>query len=260
LKNLEAGNQSRQAEDRGEHKNTTLKESPFNYATSYWLKHAMDVPSGMNSTPLSKALWELVRDFFWENTSTTFFEWLRVFPDDTGEWHLVSDTGGSYCGRCLFSDRISVVTSGLHIAASYGLPDILDWAHPDGLDFEIRCRKGRTPLMYAALVGELDAAEVLLSKDCVHVNLAACEDPNCTGQCELIDGTALQRAAYGRRLEVMKILLKQPSIEVDQIFHGTTALGMSINENDQDGIKLLVEAGAELAMYKGETLTIRSSS
>jgi hypothetical protein len=218
LKNLENGRQLGQIKDRNEQQGIKLRNSPFSYAASYWLKHAMDVPVGKNTTSLSKALWELVRDFFWDDSSTAFVEWLGVSPDFDGEWHCVPlpDRQGVQCDRCLFHFQGNHrAVSGLHIAASYGLSDILEWAHPEGLDFEVKSHEGRTPLMYAAWAGELNAAKALLSKGGVHINLTTCKDPNCDGRCATPGRTALVEAVLGHRAEVMRLLLKQPGIEVD---------------------------------------------
>jgi ankyrin repeat protein len=208
-------------------------------------------------------LWELVRDFFWDDSSTAFVEWLGVSPDFDGEWHCVPlpDRQGVQCDRCLFHFQGNHrAVGGLHIAASYGLSDILEWAHPEGLDFEVKSHEGRTPLMYAAWTGELNAAKALLSKDGVHINLTTCKDPNCDGRCATPGRTALVEAVLGHRAEVMRLLLKQPGIEVDYICHRGTALGMVIDDDYQEGVRMLVDAGAKLAMYGGETLLIPSSS
>jgi hypothetical protein len=244
-----------------EHANISLRNSPFNYAVSYWLKHAMDVPCGMNSTSRSKELWELVKDLFWDNSGTGFDEWLRTFSPNMDSWHLNRHSEISESFKCLYDrDYKWEVSSCLHVAASYGLVDILDWAHPEGLDFDIKGRSGMTPLMYAAFVGEIDAAKAILSKGGVNVNLTSCQSSDCNGRHDDGVGTALQYAIYSGCPEMMELLLKQPGIEVDYEFHGTTALGVAIKCDYPEEIQLLVGAGAKLAMWYGRVLAIPSSS
>jgi ankyrin repeat protein len=246
-------------DDQSEHSNkVSLRNSPFDYAVSYWLKHAMVVPPGMNTTSRSKALWGLVKDFFWDNSGAAFVEWLRIFSPNREDWHCErSEENRSLCVRCLYDETYqSEVSSCLHVAASYGLLDILDWAHPEGLNFDIKSREGRTSLMFAAYVGELDAAKAILSKDGTHVDLSVCESSDCNVEHDFVAGTALTYAILGERFEVIELLLKQPSIDVDYLCHGTTALGRAIDNKYWKGARLLVSAGANLAVYEGETLQI----
>jgi hypothetical protein len=264
LKTLEPNSDDDEDEDEDEgkagtqHANISLRNSPFNYAVSYWLKHAMDVPSGMNSTSRSKALWELVKNLFWDNSGTAFSKWFRIFSPNSGDWHT-SRPGRR--ARCLYDgDYKSEVSSCLHVVASYGLSDILEWAHPEELDFDIKSRQGRTPLMYAAYVGEIDAVKSILSKDGVNVNLTLCESSDCNGGHRYIVGTALGHAIISRSPETTELLLKQPGIEVDYVWHGITALGVAINRNFPEEIRLLIGAGAKLAMWNGDVLAIPSSS
>jgi hypothetical protein len=233
-------------DDETEQNRISLNNSPFNYAVSYWLKHAMVVPSGMNSTSLSKALWELVKDFFWDNNGTTFVEWLEIFSPIGEDWHHeLSEQSARPCPRCLY-DKMdqSEVSSCLHVAASYGLSDILEWAHPEGLNFNIKSRHGRTPLMFAAFVGEIDAVKAILSKNGINVNLTMCESSDCNAKHSFIPGTALTYAVLGERPGVIKLLLNQPSIEIDHVCHGTTALGRATDNQYLEGVQLLVSAGA----------------
>jgi hypothetical protein len=257
LKTLETVSSLKQTEDESKHEKISLEDSPFNYVVSYWLKHAMDVPCGMNSTSRSKALWELVKDLFWDNSGTAFDGWLRAFSPNREGWHS-SEISESH--RCLYDGGYkSEVSNCLHVAASYGLSDILDWAHPEGLDFDIKGRSGRTPLMYAADVGEIDAVKAILSKGGVNVNLTLCESSDCNSRHTEIVGTALQYAIFSRSPETIALLLKQPGIEVDYVWHGNTVLGVAIEYDLPEEIQLLVGAGAKLAMCDGGLLAIPSS-
>jgi hypothetical protein len=248
---------------KGGSKKIKLRDSPFDYAVSYWLKHAMEVPCGAESTSLSKALWELVKEFFWDREGVTFQEWLRIFMPRNEAWHRTPDEDGFGCYRSLSDlDSKSDIRSCLHIAASYGLVDILQWSHPDGLDFDVRDITGRTPLMHAALVGDPNAVEAILSKTGVQVNQARCgsliKAEDCTMKCGTLGGTALECAAWFRRLGVLKLLLRQPEIEIDLVSHGNSALGAAINTEFSQGIKLLVDAGAKLAKFGGEDEVVPS--
>ncbi|PVF92910.1 hypothetical protein CPB86DRAFT_145103 [Serendipita vermifera] len=229
-----------------------LAQSPFNYAVSYWLKHAMDVPHGIQSTPRSRELWELVRDFFWDQDGIIFKEWVRVLDPYHDSWHTTPIVSGGSVVRCLYPWHKPHITSGLHVAASYGLVDIIEWAHPDGVDFEIRTSPHNSPLVEAACQGEDDVVKALLSKDNVDPNWSACR-MSTIGECleaECKNGwfTPLVAAIRYQRLGVIKLLLKQPGINVDLVSHGNTPLGVAVDDKYPEFIELLVGAGAKLAM------------
>jgi ankyrin repeat protein len=243
----------------GDREGMPLYESPFNYAVSYWLPHAMGVPQGCEGTSISRELWELVRDFFWDEDGALFTEWLRVFVPNDEDWHKTK------VFRCLshYSAK-SVADNSIVVAASYGLIDILEWAHPDGIDFNVSDASGVTPLQHTAWCGEEDAAKVLLAKNSVRVNQAVCRRSS-TGQClegdcRLNGHTPLMGAVIYGYPNMVKLLLRQPGIEVDLVSHGNTALGHAIREFNTKGIELLVGAGAKLAMYGGKIMNIPSHS
>jgi hypothetical protein len=246
---------------KGDKKGIPLSESPFNYAVSYWLKHAIEVPRGIEATPLSRGLWELVRDFFWDQDGEFFTEWVRVFSSGNEGWHEKPNTvdPGISCKPLHYLLGKSLATS-VNVAASYGLVDIVEWAHPDGIDFDVSDKYGYIPLIWATEAGEADVIKILLSKHSVRINHTACLSST-TGQCS--DGscggsgyTPLMRAARFVDLETMQLLLGQPDIEVDLVSHGNTTLGVAISDEHMDAIKLLVGAGAKLAMKDGKVLGI----
>jgi hypothetical protein len=251
-------------ENQTERTRKSAQDSPFGYAISCWLKHAMDVPHGRESTSLSESLWELVRDFFWGNSGANFAEWLRVYTPQKGEWHYAVDFPNQV--RCLASlAGKSSVANCIRLAASYGLVDILEWAHPIGVEFNVGNRSGTTPLMTAIFAGEEGTVKAILSKNSVDINQTRCGDPSaaiedCNRSCQRLGGTALEYTVEVHRLGMMELLLKQPSIEVDMVCHGYTALGRAIQGNYTEGIALLVGAGAKLALYNGEVLTIPTPS
>jgi hypothetical protein len=244
----------------GDQEGIPLSESPFNYAVSYWLPHAMSVPQGCGGTSISRKLWELVRDFLWDQDGVLFTEWLRVFVPKDEDWHK-----SGIVFRCLSHYSIkSLVDNRIAVAASYGLVDILEWAHPDGIDFDVSSKLGVTPLLHTAWYGEEDAAKLLLSKGSVRVNQTACRASGtgqCSeGDCKMNGHTPLMGAVRYGHPNIVKLLLRQPGIEVDLVSHGKTALGHAIHENNPKAIELLVGAGAKLAMYDGKTVDIPSHS
>jgi hypothetical protein len=260
LKNLHTiGKRHEKTSRTGYHESIPQRNSPFNYAISYWLKHAMNVPHGRTRTFLSESLWEVVQDFFWYADGAAFAEWLRVFCPDSEDWHEVPYGNSMVSFRCLHNlGTKSLVNSGLHVASSYGLVDILDWAHDDQADFDIKNGVGMTPLMYAAYVGDEAVAKTILSKKGICINRTRCDGlgEECRGHCGTSGKTALMDAADCHRLEVMRLLLKQPDIEVDLTSHGNTALGIAISGGFSMGAELLSGAGAKLAKVKGKVLEI----
>ncbi|CAG8710194.1 15869_t:CDS:1, partial [Acaulospora colombiana] len=117
---------------------------------------------------------------------------------------------------------------------------------------------GLTPLMYAAFVGEVDAAKTLLSKPGVQVNQTKCKDTSigkvCDGTCGTSGWTALHYAVYSQRLDMLKLLLEHSNIDIDLVSHGTTALGLASEERFLEGVKTLIDAGAGLSMFSGKAL------
>jgi hypothetical protein len=239
---------------KGDERGIPLSSSPFDYAVSNWLKHAMEVRRGIDKTSLSRELWELVRDLFWDQDREVFMEWIRVFASGNEDWH---QTGG--LSRCLHFLKSHITRTS--IAASYGLVDIIEWAHPDGVEFDVSDGYGYTPLIWAAGCGEDGVVKTLLSKHSVRINQTAClisAGIQCwEGNCG--DGhTALMEAVMYRYPAVAKSLLERPDIDVDLVSHGKTAPGLAIDANDMDAIKLLVGAGAKLAIRNGKVLEIPS--
>ncbi|PVF92909.1 hypothetical protein CPB86DRAFT_877537 [Serendipita vermifera] len=257
----------RKKNDKGDQNEIPLNESPFNYAVSYWLKHTMDVPHGVNGTSRSKELWTLVRDFFWDQGGAVYMEWLRVFTDTSGDWHNSRTTTGRIFSRCLGSRSwLSGVDSRVVVAASYGLVDIVEWAHPDGTDWDMLTALEWTPLIWAASLGEEKVTKALLSKSSVCINRTTCRTstgvPCPDGACGTnFPLTALIQAVECERPGVVKVLLEYPDIEVDLLCHGKTALGVAIFEieHGREYIELLLNAGAKLAMYNGKVVEIPSN-
>jgi hypothetical protein len=241
---------------KGDQTGLPLANSPFNYAVSYWLKHALEVSHGNGEIPLSKELWELVRDLFWSQDGEILAEWLRVFASGHEAWH------GSGISKPLNSGLGKYHVSSIDVAASYGLVDIFEWPHPAGVDFDASDKWGYTPLIWAAGSGEEEVVKALLSKHSVRINHTAClasATVECSeGSCGGEGYTALMEATLYSYLGVMKLLLGQPDIELDLVSHGNTALGVAINKGHMKAVELLVGAGAKLAMKDRNVLEIPS--
>jgi hypothetical protein len=251
------GKMTRGKNKNGDGKGIALSNSPFDYAVSYWLKHAMESRHGIGDASLSRELWRLVRDLFWDQDGEVFTEWVRVFVFRGEDWHQSSGLL-----RLLHKSYSKSSVTTTNVATSYGLVDIFEWAHPDGVDFDVSDEWGYIPLIWAAGCGEDGVVKALLSKHSVRINHTACltstnvqcPDGDCGG-----DGyTALMEAILYRYPAVVKLLLERPDIDVDLVSHGKTALGIAIDAKDTDTIKLLVGAGAKLAMRNGKVLEIPS--
>jgi hypothetical protein len=238
---------------KGDQRGIVLSESPFNYAVSYWLKHAMEVRHGTVKTSLSRELWDLVRSVFWDQDGEIFTEWVRVFASGDEGWH-----NSSSLSKPLRNTLGKSHITRSSVAASYGLVDIFEWAHPDGVNFDVPDKWGYTPLIWAAGAGEADVVRILLSKYSVRINQTSCLTPTteqCSdGKCKGIGYSALMGAARLVDLAAMKLLLEQPGIEVDLASHGRTALGLAISDQNQKAVELLVGAGAKLAMNDGHVI------
>jgi hypothetical protein len=247
---------------KGDQRGSPLSQSPFNYAVSFWLKHAKEVPHGAGATPLSKELWELVSEFFWEQDGDVFREWLRVFVAEGQNWHSKKITNSTSGVTCLDIHYGKSHVTSIAVAASYGLADIFEWAHPNRIEFDIFDDYWGTPLMQAAWTGEEEVVKALLSKYSGDINRSTCRASTTTqcskGSCTSNGSTALMKAARSNRSGAIKLLLKQPDIEVDLVSHGNTALGLAISYSFPDVIELLVRAGAKLAMREGNVLEIPS--
>jgi len=226
--------------DEGSEDKLLTNNSPFCYAISYWLGHARAVPTGAEATPLSRALWQLVADFFWGNSGATFAEWRRVHPTVEIEDAIHrSPTGHKRCGA-----MIGLSWGPLHLAASYGLVDVLDWAHPEGIDFNVEVVFRSTPLWEATASGEESAVAVIVTKDGVDVNIS--------------NGlTPLIIAARDGHVGIVEILLRQVGINVDKVSsNGYSALDLAIKGRNEEIVRLLLEHGAKREKLERKDLTI----
>jgi hypothetical protein len=194
------------------------------YAASYWYRHAAKIPSEVTS--VAEDLWKALRFFFWEvdashrlvkglHTSAAFLRWVDARDDEYG---------GNLRG-----------CQPLHIAAVYGLVDILKYAcaHPEGLDFNPQSTGGETPLLWAALEGHKAAVEILLGHG-VDINLVD-EGSN----------TPLILALYHGHEEVAQLILREDGVDVDHVdMVGKSALDHAYKKGLHGTVELLKAKGA----------------
>ena len=105
---------------------------------------------------------------------------------------------------------------------------------------ETRNEADESPLMMAALKGQLDMARQLIAKG---------GDVNKPGW------APLHYAATGGHLEMMRLLLEEHAFIDAQSPNGTTPLMMAASYGTPDAVKLLIEAGADLNMRNQQGMT-----
>lgn len=105
---------------------------------------------------------------------------------------------------------------------------------------EDRNASDESPLMMAALKGELDLAKRLIAKGA---------DVNKPGW------TPLHYAATSGHLGMIRLLLEEHAFIDAQSPNGTTPLMMAASYGSPEAVKLLVEAGADIAMRNQKQMT-----
>jgi uncharacterized protein len=121
--------------------------------------------------------------------------------------------------------------SGLHLALRESslkvAQALIDWPKTN---VEVRTPQDESPLMMAAIKGNLDMARRLIERDA---------DVNKTGW------TPLHYAATGGHLAVVKLLLENNAYIDAESPNGTTPLMMAAQYGSAAAVKLLLEAGAD---------------
>ncbi len=102
-----------------------------------------------------------------------------------------------------------------------------------GIQPDIRNRTDESPLMMAALTGQIDLAEQLVARGA---------DVNKTGW------TPLHYAASGGHVAVIKLLLKQHAYIDAASPNGTTPLMMAAMYGTDDAVNLLLDEGADIGL------------
>lgn len=105
---------------------------------------------------------------------------------------------------------------------------------------EERNASDESPLMMAALKGELDLAKRLIAKGA---------DVNKPGW------TPLHYAATSGHLDMIRLLLEEHAFIDAQSPNGTTPLMMAASYGSPEAVKLLVEEGADIAMRNQKQMT-----
>ena len=217
-----------------------VRYSPLYYAVVHWLLHASEVASGKYATPYSEDLWKAVERWFWESgtaiPNTVFQKWFQIFPGPRKE--------DLHPGR-LYMYYKSSDCDPLHIAASYGFTDIIEYAHPMGLDFNVQEGDKMTPLCYAAMAGRKAVAKVLIDKG-VDVNR-----PSDIGM------TPLMLAVHNNLAEVAETLLCADGIDLDYLNDNrSSALGYAVKYGLKKTVELLKQRGAAVCKFYGEDLEL----
>lgn len=124
--------------------------------------------------------------------------------------------------------------SGLYLALREPAPKVaqvlVDWPQTN---VETRTAKDESPLMMAALKGQIELAKRLIARDA---------DLNKPGW------APLHYAATGSHLDMMALLLEHYAFIDAQSPNGTTPLMMAAMYGSTDAVKLLLDAGADTAM------------
>jgi hypothetical protein len=219
----------------------SVRDSPLYYAVVHWLLHASEVAPGKHATPYSEDLWKAVERWFWESgtaiPSTAFQKWFQIFPGPRKE--------------VLHPDPLYMFykLSGcdpLHIAASYGFTDIIEYAHLVGLDFNVQESHKKTPLCYVAMGGRKAVAKVLIDKG-VDVNR-----PSDIGM------TPLLLAVYNELEEMTETLLCADGIDLDYLDDdGSSALGYAVKNGLKKTVELLKQRGAAVCKFDGKDLELK---
>lgn len=197
-------------------KQADADDGNFSYLRRWWDFHAAKVPPGRHATPLSEQLWNLAKDFLWGDN----MKYSKLDP--------------------------------LHLAAESRLVDILDWAHPPGVDFNVRGQEYFTLLMSAMLVLDhthhnlLKLVEVVLKKD---VDVNAKNVYGMTALIWLLDNACGDEES--QVVQVIRLLCAKDDCELDHVdCDGRSALGIARYRQLSSSVQLLQKKGARVAMYK----------
>ncbi len=124
---------------------------------------------------------------------------------------------------------------GLHLAAHFGLDTVIQLlVDTHGVDVNRRSGHGQTPLIVAAMEGQLAAVQVLLAADGI--------DVDATGY--PFEYTALYHAAKKGHDVVVQTLLDTGKVDVNKLtFFGTTPLHEAAMEGRESVVRILLATG-----------------
>lgn len=178
------------------------------YAYEYWGDHAKVIGS---DSAAQAAVIKYLKD---SNT---------VASSTQAGWYLRSDTAADW--------DVRKGTNGLHICGWFGLTFAISSLLDQELDVDSRDPYRQTPLMYACKRGQADAVASLLSHG---AEINASSD---RGSSSVFD------AVSSRNLEVLRLLLKQPNIDVNMphsMRSKLTALMVAIHEGYLESVTELL--------------------
>jgi ankyrin repeat protein len=124
----------------------------------------------------------------------------------------------------------------LLFASYFGHPKIVATLLKHGADPRVRAESGETPLHWAIINRDIDAARMLLD---------ARADPNAT---ESFGYTPVHIAATRNRLELMRLLLERGGNPNAANGSGTTPLMEAANNNDVEAARMLLDRGANAGL------------
>jgi ankyrin repeat protein len=198
-----------------------LQENPLlQYAALHWGVHAHGVPEQKIS--------ELAVKFLEENSKLSCAVQAMHIPSY------------QYIG---YSQSFPRNVTGLHVAASFGLENIITMLLEKGADATAQDRSGRTALHWAAGSGHEAVVRLLLEKEAD----AAAQNNN--------GWTALHWAAWGGHKAVARLLLDKEADAAAQDQYGETALHKAARGGHEAVVRLLLDKGANAAAQNqyGET-------
>lgn len=130
---------------------------------------------------------------------------------------------------------------GLYLALREPSPEVartlIEWPKTD---VDLRNQEDESPLMIAALKGDLASAEKLIARDA---------DVNKTGW------TPLHYAATSGHLEIIRLLIERHAYLDAESPNGTTPLMMAARYGSDDAVKLLLEEGADPTLKNQQKMT-----
>jgi ankyrin repeat protein len=122
---------------------------------------------------------------------------------------------------------------------SYGVIDVLLTAKD--MDVDLSNKQGETPLMYAAINGDLPLVKTLVLKN--------------KAQLDHIGWTPLHYACAKGHFEVAQFLLSKGAIADSLSLGGTTPLMMAVQSGNEFLVRLLLNSGANLQLRNDVGLT-----
>ena len=137
-----------------------------------------------------------------------------------------------YLSNSGYSQRVPRQMTGIHLAAYFGLKEVITALLKNGYDPESKDSYIRTALSYAAEKGHDEVVKLLLEKDGIDLNSKSTNSQ-----------TALSYAAWNGHNEVVKLLVKKDGIDLNSkdTLGNQTALSYAAEKGHDTVVKLLLE-------------------